>query len=93
MNKFVEILEHCASPFHKRIFQTNNETDYCVKSQPWYTDTCKYKKDIFYDCLNVFRADKTASNRLALVTARSDFKSTLRRSRYENNQQQTLNCT
>ena len=42
ISKFVEILEHCASPFHKHIFQTNNETDNSVKSQPWYTDICKY---------------------------------------------------
>ena len=40
ISKFVEILEHCASPFHKHIFQTNNETDNSVKSQPWYTDIC-----------------------------------------------------
>lgn len=93
ITKFVDILEHCGSPFYKHIFQPNDEPESNHKNQPWYTDVCREKKSIFYERLNRYRNDKTELNRLAFVTARSDFKSTLRNCRFEYNQQQTYKLT
>ena len=73
----VNTLENCASSFRKDLFSqqcdTNTSSNGTQKSQPWYTDTCREKKAIFYEYLSKFRKHKNERNRLNMVKSRSVF--------------------
>lgn len=44
---------------------------------------CYEKRSIFFKCLNIYRNNKNNNNRINMVRARSEFKTTLRRCRYD----------
>ncbi len=58
-------------------------------SSPWFDDNCAEKRHSFYDLLNIYRDNKSDRNRVNMVTARSDYKFTLRKARFEYDKSQT----
>ena len=89
----VNTLEKYAASFRRDLFtqqcNTNTSSNDTQKSQPWYTDTCREKKAIFYEYLSQFRKDKNERNRLNMAKSRFVFKNTLRQARFEYNCHQT----
>ena len=90
----VNTLENCAYSFRKDLFNPKAGTNTSFpgsqqKRHPWYTETCREKKLIFYEFLTKFRKDRSERNRLNMVQARSIYKNTLRRARFEFNCNQT----
>ena len=100
LNTFVSTIENCASPLFlhqlKRIDnQTNNSDDNGRNrsNAPWFTEECSDYRGTFYMCLDLYRGDKSAENRINLVNARSQYKTCLRRARlaYDKTETDRLN--
>ena len=75
----------CAPLFKKNISSKNNNDSLVVESnQPWFNEDCKFKRNVFYKSLSVYRANKQNDVcRENMVQARSDYKKVLRKSRYD----------
>ena len=58
---------------------------------PWFNDKCEEKRHYFLHYLDRYRASKTDENRRNLVRARSDYKSFIRKCRYNFDYDKTSN--
>lgn len=82
---FQKTVDNVCSPlFQKNVVNRNSENFISECNHPWYNDDCKLKRNSFYDCLNNYRFNKQdAASRESMVRSRSEYKKTLRHSRYE----------
>lgn len=91
---FVRIIDTVASPlFKKKLhvgFDSTSESFKYKTDAPWFTDLCHEKRFYFYEKLNKYRENKTNDNRVNMVKARSEYKTVLRKARYEYDKQKTL---
>ena len=94
LSEFSSILENVASPLFKATSnKTNtNSTERCVdekKSNPWYNEQCIEKKHYFLRKLDKYRETKDDESRIGMVKARSEYKTILRKCRYEYDKNKT----
>ena len=90
LNLIVEGIEMCTKPlFSKPLKVRYQECSFSDNKLPWFDDNCRMKRIEFYRFLNIFRNDKTDQNRCNMVSARSEFKTSLRHARYRYDQLQT----
>ena len=57
---------------------------------PWFTVLCHEKRFYFYQMFNKYRENKTNTNRVNMVKARSEYKTTLRKARYDYDKKKTM---
>ena len=93
LNLFVNTIETCAQPYLKKRCSSDSMNmknhNRSTSNAMWFTDDCMEKKGVFYECLDTFRNDRTDNNRINFVNARSCYKKSLRRARYEYDTHQT----
>ena len=75
------IFNNVASPFVKKVSVNNSNDVTNYSNQPWYNNECYEKQQIFYRCLNKFRACQSETNRVNMVKARSEYKILIRKCR------------
>ena len=75
------MVEFIAEPFYKYFKGSQNSEN--VKSHVVYSEECEFKKIVFLDMLNKFRAEKSDTNRINRVKARTDFKAEVRKFKLE----------
>ena len=76
VNSFTNLVGAIAEPFFKDINGSQNTKS--AKSNFIYSEECEFKKLVFLDMLNKYRADKTDANRINMVRARTEFKAEVR---------------
>lgn len=91
---FIGIIDEVSSPlFSKKVQNQNRGFEEVIlhnkNDTPWYTDKCDEKKFYFYQMLNKYRKLKSDENRVNMVKARSEYKSLLRKCRYEYDKKKT----
>ena len=90
LSDFNETLSDVCTPFLKTC-NTNSSNQYDVKREnPWFNEECEKKRYIFLQKLNLFHANKDAESRMAMTRARSDYKKTIHKARYESDKQNAL---
>lgn len=96
LSDFVSIIEDISTPVFKKTKQLQNtetileNANFCYKKEnPWYNEECNNKKFYFLHMLNNYREAKTNENRIGMVKARSEYKSLLRKCRYEYDKNKT----
>ena len=93
ISKFIGVLDEVSTPlFRKKIFNhiyDDNNNSSKENDQPWYTKECSEKQFYFYKMLKKFREVKSDENRVNMVKARSEYKSVLRKSRFEFDKKKT----
>ena len=83
---FHDTVETICAPLFKKNISSKNNNDFLVveSNQPWYNEDCKFKRNVFYKSLSVYRANKQNDVcRENMVQARSEYKKVLRKSRYD----------
>ena len=94
LSEFTSLLEDVASPLFKA---TSNNTNVNASERlfndknlnPWYDEHCIEKKHYFLRMLDKYRESKDDVSRIGMVKARSEYKSTLRKCRYEYDKKKT----
>ena len=81
VNSFTNLVGAIAEPFFKDINGSQNTKS--AKSNFIYSEECEFKKLVFLDMLNKYRADKTDANRINMVRARTEFKAEVRQFKRE----------
>ena len=76
INTFTNLIESVAKPFYKNIHISQNAQT--AKKNFTYNEECEFKKLEFFDMLNLYRADKTDTNRVNMVRAQTEFKAEVR---------------
>ena len=76
VNSFTNLLGAIAEAFFEDIYGSQNTKS--TKSNFIYNAECEFKKLVFLDMLNKYRADKTDANRINMVRARTEFKAEVR---------------
>ena len=86
VSKFSKIIDGVCDPLFAKTFNVHVVSDnknYTVSTNnPWFDEECQTMRAIFYTKLNIFRESKTDENLTNLVSARSSFKTLIRRKRY-----------
>ena len=83
---FQDTVKTICAPLFKKNTSSKNNNDFLVVegNQPWFNEDCKFKRNVFYKSLSVYRANKQNDVcRENMVQARSDYKKVLRKSRYD----------
>jgi exonuclease III len=93
VDSFSNILDEVASPLFKRNIGVNNKDNAVYSDQPWFTEDCHEKRIIFNRMLNRFRLNKSEENRISLVNARSQYKTCIRKCRYDFDKAESLKLT
>ena len=88
IENFSGIIEGVASPLLKKL-SINASTDNDQHVNPWFDDECFDKGSTFLFMLNKYRIQKTDTNRINMVKARSEYKKTIRNSKFEYDRKQT----
>jgi len=86
ITSFSGIIEEVASPLKHNIHVSNSENSddlHSCNNSPWFNEECFDKRRLFYSCLNLDRNSKTDVNRKNMVTARSQFKTGIRKCKLE----------
>ena len=84
LNLIVEGIESCTKPlFSKPCHVQDSVNTFKDNSLPWFNNDCKIKRQEFYFLLNIYRTDRTDINRINMAAARSSFKKTLRKARFQ----------
>ncbi|MCG8034648.1 MAG: endonuclease/exonuclease/phosphatase family protein, partial [Candidatus Thiodiazotropha taylori] len=88
---FVTLLHDVATPLFKKSIKHNNASISFNQDNdnPWYNDECRQKKYYFMCMLDKYRGLKTDENRVDMVRARSEYKTVLRRCKYEYDKEKT----
>lgn len=85
--KFSSLMDKVCDPlFGKKTYTPRGDNNSpCNEStkQPWFDEECRNFRNLFYAALNIYRCDKSQSNRTSLVRARADYKKVLRSKRYK----------
>ena len=89
LTSFNEILSDVCSPFFKKCKFGGNSAYDEIRENPWFNEACQEKRYIFLQKLNIFRLHKDSASREAMAKARSDFKKTIRRARFNFDKQKT----
>ena len=90
LNDFVSIFDDVCEPIFKKTKPSNSCNEYSFKREnPWYTDECNEKRHYFLHFLNKYRESKTDENRVNMVRARSNYKTLIRKCRYEYDREKT----
>ena len=91
LNSFQNLMESVCSPlFKKNIIHGDKMSSFNEYKQPWYTDECKFYRNVFYRNLDSYRSNKEDQVfRENMVKARSDYKRVLRKSRYHHKKLKT----
>ena len=88
-----EVMESVCNPLFKKDIsksRTQNCSTFNESNQPWFSENCKQKREVFFRNLDVYRFNKDDNEcRVNMVKARSDYKKELRKSRLEYRQVQT----
>lgn len=91
VSEFANIIHEVSAPLFKKSIKPENvkSTFSNEKENPWYNDACHEKKYCFLHMLDKYRHLKTDENRVNMVKARSEYKSVLRKSKYEYDREKT----
>lgn len=95
VSEFGEIIDSVATPVFKKKVQNqdSNEADGQVPAHkadaPWFTDLCHEKRFCFNQMLNKYRENKCDINRINMTKARSEYKLTIRKARYDYDKEKT----
>lgn len=86
IQNFTSLMEEACDPlFSKNFFSSQDIENFQCRpttTQPWFDEECRKLRNLFYSTLNNYRRDKSTTNQANFVKARSNFKKTLRRKRY-----------
>ena len=93
LTNFSSLMEKVCDPLFSRNVKStsefvNSNTEQPPK-QPWFDDECRSSQKSFYSALNFYRLDKSYENQTRLVSARAEYKKTLRQKRYNYMKQKT----
>ena len=87
VKSFQETIESVCNPLFKKDISKSRVQNYSTfneSNQPWFSEDCKQKRDVFFRNLDVYRLNKDDNEcRVNMVKARSDYKNVLRKSRLE----------
>ena len=91
LSELVDILETAAKPFLKKNKQNEDlaQNSMSEKENPWYTNECHDKKFTFLYMLDKYRDSNSEENRKNMVKARSEYKTLLRKCRYDYDKKNT----
>lgn len=95
LSDFVNILDNVSAPLFKKkictVAQNDTESDNLTDKNhtPWYNQDCKEKTFYIFQMLNKYRNLKNDDSRRNMLKARSDYKSVLRKSRYDYDKKET----
>ncbi|MCG8047974.1 MAG: reverse transcriptase family protein, partial [Candidatus Thiodiazotropha endolucinida] len=91
VKKFNTILDSVCSPlFKKNVFIGEKMSESCNKSEnKWFDNNCMAARVEFYRCLNIYRNDKNDNTCKNMTLARTAFKNTVRKAKYDYTKQQT----
>ena len=91
ISDFTNFIGDLSSPIFKRSSQGKKEQPNFSKKKdtPWFDDKCKEKRYHFLHYLSRYRASKTDENRRNLAKARSEYKSLIRKCRYNYDKEKT----
>ena len=91
VSEFVNIIHNVSAPLFKKPIKTEkcNNSFSNEKQNPCFNDECQEKKDCFLYMLDKYRQSKSDDNRKNMVTARSEYKSLIRRCRYKFDREKT----
>ena len=88
---FVNTVESCTKPlFQKNIYENSICGNGERGNAPWFTEECLTNRQMFYRYLNLYRGNKSDENRVNMVHARSKYKTSLRKARYNYDLRQTI---
>ena len=90
LSNFNEILSDACTPFFKTCKITSDFQYDENKENPWFNDDCEEKRYIFLQKLNIFRSNRDTESQTSMASARSEYKKTIRKARYEYDKQKTL---
>ncbi|MCG7875034.1 MAG: reverse transcriptase domain-containing protein [Candidatus Thiodiazotropha endolucinida] len=89
LSDFNEILSDVCTPFFKTCNTSVNYTYNEKRENPWFNADCEEKRYIFQQNLNYFRTNKNAESQALMARARSEYKKTIRKARFEFDRQKT----
>ena len=89
VSDFVNILHNVSSPLFKKSIKQEKSKPTITNENPWYNEACHDKKYCFLHMLDKFRNSKTDENRFNMVKARSEYKSEIRKCRYDYDREKT----
>ena len=88
---FVNTVESCTKPlFQKNIYENSICGNGERGNAPWFTEECLTNPQMFYRYLNLYRGNKSDENRVNMVHARSKYKTSLRKARFNYELRQTI---
>ena len=93
IKKLSNIIEGVASPMLRNCHKNDSIGADVTSNQPWFTNDCYDKRSTFLYMLNKFRENKSDENRTNMTNARSEYKKTLNRSKFEFDTVQTQKLT
>ena len=84
------IMSLLASPLFERKYEIDYSPSYeNQNTNKWYTSECEEKRRSFYAFLNLYRNEKTDSNRKDMVSKRSGYKKCKRKARFDYDKNET----
>ena len=93
LSELTSIIKQTASPIFKKSSNKSQSMEHMFPNKnggnPWYDERCIEKKYDFLRMLNKFRESKNDANRIGLVKARLEYKTMLRKCRYEYDREKT----
>ena len=93
LSDFVNVIEHAASPILKKASSKPKDAQQFVNNSisenPWFDERCVEKKHYFLRMLDKYRETKNDINRAGLAKARSEYKSLIRKCRFEYDKEKT----
>ena len=90
LNEFYEIINEVCDPLFKKKLNASSSINNKSTDQSWFDEDCKSKRKEFYKCRNGYRNNKCEENRKRMTETRSDYKCTIRNSKYRYDKQRTL---
>ena len=82
IQNFVSALDSVCKPLFEKPYKKSTRA--CFNGPRLYSEECEIQKIDFLQKLNLYRYDKSNENRIAMVRARTCFKSSVRKFQYEN---------
>ena len=91
LNEFVHVIESAATGMFKpNKDSSKSESSFSEKNDsPWFNDECQEKRYNFLTWLDKYRETQNDETRINMVKARSEYKSTLRKCKYEHDKTKT----
>lgn len=90
VSNLVKIIEDVSSPLFKKVkHDVDSEPLSNIRLNPWYNDECQERKKYFLQMLDKYRNLKNDENRINMVKARTNYKTIIRKYRYEYDREKT----